>query len=53
MNKVMKKCVDLQEVIGYASPEMKIVLFQPEGVLCTSGMTEQFKEEDLSNNFWD
>ena len=44
MNKVMKKCVDLQEVIGYASPEMKILLFQPEGVLCSSH--EGFEYDD-------
>ena len=42
----MKKCVDLQEVIGYASPEMKIVLFQPEGVLCSS--VQGIEHEDFT-----
>lgn len=47
---VMKKCVDLQEVARYTSPEMKIVLFQPEGVLCSSvGM----EHEDFTQSGYD
>ena len=38
---------------GYVSPELKIVLFRPEGVLCSSGMTEKFEEQDYSDgSFW-
>ena len=47
MNKVMKKCVDLQEVARYTSPEMKIVLFQPEGVLCSS--VQGIEHEDFES----
>ena len=27
---------------GYKTPEVKVVEFQSEGVLCASGMTEEF-----------
>lgn len=30
---------------GYKSPEVKVLTFQPEGVLCASGSTEQFQED--------
>ena len=29
----------------YKSPEVKVLTFQPEGVLCASGSTEQFQED--------
>ena len=29
----------------YKSPEVKVLTFQPEGVLCASGSTEQFLED--------
>ena len=40
---------------GYKSPEIKTVIFQPEGVICVSGMmTQKFNEENFSNEgFWD
>lgn len=38
---------------GYVSPEVKVVLIQPEGVLCSSGLTETFNEQDCTNGFWD
>lgn len=38
---------------AYESPAVSVVLFQPEGVLCSSGLTEKFNEEDYSNgSFW-
>ena len=36
----------------YDSPFCKVVKVQPEGVLCSSGLTQDFEEEDWSNNFW-
>lgn len=37
----------------YVSPSAKVVLFQSEGVLCSSGLTEQFNENDYSDgSFW-
>lgn len=39
--------------IEYTSPEVRVVLIQPEGVLCSSGLTEQFNENDYSDgSFW-
>ena len=39
---------------GYKSPEIKTVNFQSEGVVCVSGLTQMFKEQDFSNGgFWD
>ena len=39
--------------VEYVSPETKVVLLQPEGVLCSSGMTEKFEEQDYSDgSFW-
>jgi hypothetical protein len=38
---------------GYNSPEVKVITFQPEGVLCSSGLTEKFNEETFSDgSFW-
>ena len=28
----------------YVSPEVKVILLHPEGVLCSSGMTEKFED---------
>ena len=30
---------------GYKTPEVNVAEFQAEGVLCTSGMTEQFEDD--------
>ena len=39
---------------GYKTPAVKVLTFQPEGVLCASGLTEKFNEQDFSNGgFWD
>ena len=44
MNEV-KKALMGESVLGaYVSPETKVVLVQPEGVLCSSGMTESFED---------
>ena len=44
MNEV-KKTLAGESVLGaYVSPETKVLLVKPEGVLCSSGMTEQFEE---------
>ena len=37
----------------YKSPEIKTVIFQPEGVVCSSVLTEKFNEQDFSDGrFW-
>ena len=53
MNEV-KKTLAGESVLGaYVSPESKVLLVQPEGVLCSSGMTEYFNEQDYSERgFW-
>ena len=39
--------------VEYVSPETKVVLLQPEGILCSSGLTEEFEEQDYSDgSFW-
>ena len=44
MNEV-KKTLKREPVLGaYVSPETNVVLVQPEGVLCSSGLTEQFED---------
>ena len=44
MNEV-KKTLAGESVLGaYVSPETKVLHVQPEGILCSSGMTEQFEE---------
>ena len=53
---VMKVKSDLMScsiLEGYVSPEVKTLVFQSEGVLCSSGMTEKFNEQDCSDgSFW-
>lgn len=34
----------------YSTPEVKVVLVQPEGVLCSSGLTEQFEDGNFDWN---
>ena len=44
MNEV-KKTLAGESVLGaYVTPETKVLPVQPEGVLCSSGVTEQFQE---------
>ena len=35
---------------AYESPAVSVVLFQPEGVLCQSGLTEKFEDGDFNWN---
>ena len=50
MNEVKKTLVG-ESVLGtYVTPETTVVLVQPEGVLCSSGMTEQFENGDFDWN---
>ena len=50
MNEV-KKTLKRESVLGaYVSPETNVVFVQPEGVLCSSGMTEQFEYGDFDWN---
>ena len=38
---------------AYESPDAQVVLLHPEGVLCSSGDTDQFEERDYSDgSFW-
>ena len=38
----------------YVTPETKVIDLLTEGVLCSSGLTQQFEEKDFSNGgFWD
>ena len=56
----MNKNIDFVKVLSgleqareYASPEIRTIYFQPEGVLCSSGLTEKFNEQDFSDgSFW-
>ena len=44
MNEV-KKTLMVESTLGeYVSPEVKVILLHPEGVLCSSGMTEKFED---------
>ena len=44
MNEV-KKTLKRESVLGaYVYTETNVVLVQPEGVLCSSGLTEQFED---------
>ena len=48
MKNFFSELAENQSVIiggGYKSPEVKVLTFQPEGVLCASGSTEQFQED--------
>lgn len=38
---------------GYVTPEVYVFSIQSEGVLCSSGNTETFKEQDCTTGFWD
>ena len=39
---------------SYVAPETKVIDLLAEGVLCSSGLTQQFEEKDFSNGlFWD
>ena len=44
MNEVKKTLAGESALGAYVSPETKVLHVQPEGVLCSSGMTEQFEE---------
>ena len=50
MNEVKKTLVGESVIGAYVSPETTVVLVQPEGVLCSSGMTEQFEDGDFDWN---
>ena len=50
MNEVKKTLVGESVLGAYVSPETTVVLVQPEGVLCSSGMTEQFEDGDFDWN---
>lgn len=53
MNEVKKTLVVESTLKEYVSPEVKVILLHPEGVLCSSGMTEKFNEQDYSDgSFW-
>ena len=44
MNEVKKTLVGESVLGAYVTPETKVLHMQPEGVLCSSGVTEQFQE---------
>lgn len=53
MNKFEKTLSGKSILMDYVTPEIKVAVFQTEGVLCSSGTTEQFKEQDYSDgSFW-
>ena len=53
MNEVKKTLVAESPLRAYLSPEIKILSLHSEGVLCSSGMTEKFNEQDYSDgSFW-
>ena len=50
---VRNALVSEQNLGAYVSPETKVVDFVAEGVLCSSGLTEKFNEQDYSDgSFW-
>lgn len=50
---VVRKTHDESHGVLYVAPRTKVVLFQPEGVICSSGLTELFIENDYSDgSFW-
>ena len=54
MNEVRKTHEESPATRTYVAPHARVVHFQSEGVLCVSGLTQQFVEEDFSNGrFWD
>lgn len=50
MNEVRKTLVESLGAPVYASPRVKVVQFSPEGVLCTSGLTEAFEDGNFDWN---
>lgn len=51
MNEVRKTRVEsLGGAPVYASPRVKVVQFSPEGVLCSSGLTEAFEDGNFDWN---
>lgn len=61
MNKLIIEMVKNVEIVAesaalhgeYVSPEVEVVLVRPEGILCSSGFTEEFQENDYSDgSFW-
>ena len=49
--KEVKQAHTTEQNLGvYVSPEIKAIDIAPEGVLCSSGLTEKFEEADFS---WD
>ena len=54
MNEVRKTHQESPATCIYVAPHARVVLFQSEGALCISGITQQFVEEDWSNGkFWE
>ena len=54
MNEVRKTHEESPATRVYVAPHARVVLFQSEGALCISGITQQFVEEDWSNGkFWE
>lgn len=50
MKEVRNALVSEQNLGAYVSPETKVVDFVAEGVLCSSGLTEQFENGDFDWN---
>ena len=50
MNELKQAHITEQNFGEYVSPEIAAIDIAPEGVLCSSGLTEKFKEADFS---WD
>lgn len=50
MMEVRNALVSEQNLGAYVSPETKVVDFVAEGVLCSSGLTEQFENGDFDWN---
>ena len=54
MNEVKNTLVRESVQGDYVTPETKVIDLLAEGVLCSSGLTQQFEEKDFSNgSFWD
>lgn len=50
MMEVRNALVSEQNLGAYVSPETKVVDFVAEGVLCSSGLTEQFENGEFDWN---
>ena len=50
MKEVRNALVGEQILGAYVSPETKVINLLSEGVLCSSGMTEQFEKGDFDWN---